>query len=149
MISARLTDPHWAKLWEDPSPEPIISRTAKRIPWTLVQSGESKRLEKVIDETGQIVGYARWILPTHLAKSDIWPHAQVVDVSPDQHAEYEAMYKENSLGAQPIGLRTDGIMAFRGAALDKVDARIMKDGPFLGMFSHGTARSFGRVTELL
>jgi hypothetical protein len=134
MISARLTDPHWITLWEDPSPEPIIAATTARIPWTLLNGGKVRRHEKIITETGQVVGYARWILPDHLATDDIWPQAQVAEVSPDELAMYKTRYEDNSVDGLSAGIRTDGIMAYRGAPLEEVDARIMKDGPFLGKF---------------
>ena len=67
-----------------------------------------------------------------MAKDDICPQAQVVEVSSDERAVYETKFQENSRNGQPIGLKTGGIMEYRSAPLE-VDARIMKDGPFLGI----------------
>jgi hypothetical protein len=84
-------------------------------------------VEKIIEtETGQVVGYARWALPDHLGRSDIWPQGHVAEVSPDERAMYETKYQEKPVNGQPAGLRIYGVMAYRSAPLEEIDARIMK-----------------------
>ncbi|KAJ5770660.1 uncharacterized protein N7511_002711 [Penicillium nucicola] len=133
MMGARLTDPHWAHLWEDPSPEDIIAKATDRVPWNLVTGRDTKRHQKVIDrETSQVVGYARWILPTILAKSnDVWLEAQVAEATPADRAVYEEQYLACTKNGRPIGMKGGSMMSYRSAPLEAVDARIMRDGPFL------------------
>jgi hypothetical protein len=56
------TDPTWVLLWEKKSPEYVVAQCAKRFPKNLLADRSHKRHQKVVDvETGQIVGYCRWI----------------------------------------------------------------------------------------
>ena len=133
MMGARLTDPHWRCLWENPSTESIIPGAIKRIPWTLMTSTETKRHQKVIDvETGQVVGYARWSLPPAMAKKgDVGLEAQVAEMTPADRAVYEKQYQENTQNGQHIGLKGGEMMSYRSRPLEEADARIMLGGPFL------------------
>ncbi|CEO59179.1 hypothetical protein PMG11_03863 [Penicillium brasilianum] len=133
MMSARLTDPHWAFLWEDPNPKDIITKSALRVPWNLATGRDTKRHQKVIDvESGQVVGYARWILPDCLAKqNDVWLEAQAPEGTRSEREEWEIQHKANTRGGQPIGMKSGGLMSYRSAPLEVIDARIMRDGPFL------------------
>lgn len=135
MMGARLTDPHWANLWEeDTSPEDIIAKATDRVPLNLVTGRDTKRHQKVLDhETSQVVGYARWILPPTLAKNnDVWLEAQVAEASPAELAVYKEQYEACTRNGRPIGLKGGSMMSYRSAPLEAVDARIMRDGPFLG-----------------
>jgi hypothetical protein len=138
MMSARLTDPHWANLWEDQSAEQIISKATDRVPWNLVTGRETKRHEKVIDcETNQVVGYARWILPPILAKNDdVWLEAQVAEATSAERTEYQKAYQACTSNGRPVGMKGGSMMSYRSAPLEAVDARIMQDGPFLSMLSY-------------
>lgn len=132
MMGARLTDPHWANLWEkDTSPEDIIAKATDRVPLNLVTGRDTKRHQKVIDrETSQVVGYARWILPPILAKNnDVWLEAQVAEVTPAERDEEQ--YQACTKNGRPIGMKGGSMMSYRSAPLEAVDARIMRDGPFL------------------
>ncbi|OKO92065.1 hypothetical protein PENSUB_12910 [Penicillium subrubescens] len=133
MMSARLTDPHWAFLWKDPNPKDIITKGALRVPWNLATGRDTKRHQKVIDvETGRVVGYTRWILPDCLAKqNDVWLEAQAPEGTQIEREEWEKQYRENTKAGQPIGMKGGGLMSYRSAPLEVVDARIMRDGPFL------------------
>ncbi|KAJ5951856.1 Acyl-CoA N-acyltransferase [Penicillium vulpinum] len=146
MMRARLTDPHWKCLWEDPSAENIIPRAIKRLPWTLTTNREIKRHQKAIDiESGQVVGYARWSLPPTLAKKgDVWLEAQVTEGTPADRAVYEKQYQENTRDGQPIGIKGGEMMRYRSAPLEEADARIMLDGPFLTLDYLTTDPSFWR-----
>lgn len=134
MMSARLTDPHWAILWEDPSAESIISRAIDRVPLNLVTGRDTKRHQKVVIRgTNQVVGYARWVLPPSLAeKHDVWLEAQTPEASPTELATYQAQHRASTKNGQPIGMKGGTLMADRSAPLEAVDARIMQDGPYLG-----------------
>lgn len=136
MMGARLTDPHWVTLWEDPCPEDIIARFRDRVPWNLITGRDTKRQQKVIDiETGEVVGYARWCLPLMLVeKNNVWLEAQVAEPTPAEREVYEKRYQAGTKNGRAIGLKTGGMVTFRSAPLEAVDARIMKDGPFLGTY---------------
>ncbi|CAI7611533.1 unnamed protein product [Penicillium glandicola] len=146
MMLARLTDPHWTCLWENPSAESIIPRAIERVPWNLVTGTETKRHQKVINvETGQVVGYARWYLPPMMAKKgDVWLEAQVAEGTPADRGVYEKQYRENTQNGQPIGLKGGEMMSYRSAPLEEADARIMSDGPFLTLDYLTTDPSFWR-----
>ncbi|KAJ5199672.1 Acyl-CoA N-acyltransferase [Penicillium cf. griseofulvum] len=146
MMGARLTDPHWRYLWENPSAESIIPGAIKRVPWTLMSSTETKRHQKAIDvETGQVVGYARWSLPPIMAKKgDVWLEAQVAERTSADRAMYETQYQENTRNGQPIGLKGGEMMRYRSRPLEEADARIMPGGPFLTLDYLTTDPSFWR-----
>ncbi|KAJ5609447.1 hypothetical protein N7528_010014 [Penicillium herquei] len=136
MIKARLTDPHWVFMWEEDIPaEEMISRSTDRIPWNLVNGRDTKRHEKVIDDaTGQVLGYARWLLPPDLAnRNDVWLEAQAQDGTPEERATYEKMSDATSRNGQPIGLKGGEQSRYRNAPLIAADARVTKNGPFLAL----------------
>ncbi|KAE8411997.1 hypothetical protein BDV36DRAFT_288268 [Aspergillus pseudocaelatus] len=64
----------------------LIEQCAKRYPNILLHSRQEARHQKVVDPlTGELVGYARWLLPsTHVTTDDgrpQWIDAQVPDVT--------------------------------------------------------------------
>lgn len=132
MMRARLTDPHWAVLWEDPSEEDIVTNAIERVPWNLVAGTDIKRHQKAVDlETGQVVGYARWRLPPCLAKkNDVWLEAQVAEGTSTERAVYREKYQASTKDGRIMGMK-DEMLDYRSAPLEAVDARIMRDGPFL------------------
>jgi hypothetical protein len=67
--------------WKDsPSLDKLISHSCARIPWNLINRRAEKRHLKAIDvETGELVGYARWLLPPILADRNVWPEAAVAE----------------------------------------------------------------------
>ncbi|KAJ5735781.1 uncharacterized protein N7483_000906 [Penicillium malachiteum] len=135
MIKSRLTDPHWVFMWEDNVPaEEMISRSTDRIPWNLVNGRDTKRHEKVIDDTtGQVLGYARWLLPPNLAKrNDVWLEAQAQDGTPEERATYEKLSDATSRNGQPIGLKGGEQSRYRNAPLEAADERVTKNENFLG-----------------
>ncbi|KAJ5129036.1 hypothetical protein N7448_002748 [Penicillium atrosanguineum] len=146
MMGARLTDPHWANMWEDPNSEDIISKAIHRVPWNLVTGRNTKRHQKAIDlATGSVVGYARWCLPSDLAKkSDVWLEAQVAEGTAAERAIYEKQYQVNTKNGQAIGLKGGEMRNYRSAPLEAVDARIMRDGPFLTLDYLTTDPAFWR-----
>jgi hypothetical protein len=77
-MSAFWTDPTWPLLWSIPLEE-IISNCEKRVPWNLLRDRDSQRHTKAVDSHGNLVGYARWILPG--SRKGQWVSAQAPDVS--------------------------------------------------------------------
>ncbi|KAK9234743.1 hypothetical protein V1525DRAFT_412079 [Lipomyces kononenkoae] len=144
MMGARLTDPHWAFIWEDPDPEHIIAKAIDRVPWNLITGRNTKRHQKVINvETGEVVGYARWALPTVLAeKNNVWLEAKVLEPTQDEREIYEKSYQAVTTNGRPMGMKTGSMMNFRSAPLETVDARLMEDGPFLTLDYLTTAPAF-------
>lgn len=93
-LRAMWTDPSWPLIWGSKSMEFVASQTALRMPYTLLDDPEYARHQKVVDcTTGQIVGYARWMLPK-LDPTDskgLWPAAIVprVDLEREQQLEQD------------------------------------------------------------
>ncbi|KAK9349842.1 hypothetical protein V1523DRAFT_399773 [Lipomyces doorenjongii] len=145
MMGARFGDPHWVFLWQDPSLEDITVAAAERLPWNLISGRETTRHEKVIDvKTGEIVGYARWTLPSEWAKKNIWPEAQVAEPTPENCKLFEKKFQAVTDNGRIRGLKTDGSSAFRSRPLEVVDAKIMKDGPYLTLDYLTTAPAYQR-----
>ncbi|KAK6955623.1 hypothetical protein Daesc_003265 [Daldinia eschscholtzii] len=94
-MSAFWEDPTWILLWpEGTTLGRLIESATKRYPRNLVTGRDEKRHEKAVDPvTGELVGYARWILPpSHFTKEDgspEWPEAQVPDVSDEEKQRFE------------------------------------------------------------
>lgn len=132
MVSARWKDPHWVALFRsDISCSKVTLDTAQRLPWNLISGRASNRHHIAIDSTtGEVVAYARWILPEHLAFVDPvnWPEAQVQEPTAAQGVEFEKMSKD----VTDRGLKMD-LLEYRSAPLEAIDAKIKKSGPFLGM----------------
>ncbi|KAI5210059.1 acyl-CoA N-acyltransferase [Aureobasidium subglaciale] len=134
MIDARWADPHWKALFEDGfTSSQVTLETGQRLPWNLINGRATKRHQIAVDEaTGDVVGYVRWILPSHLAtpKDTVWPEAQVAEPTPDDRVKHERDFKNATNSGRVRGLRND-MMAFRSAPLEEVDAKINERGPFL------------------
>jgi hypothetical protein len=94
-VSAFWEDKNWALKWtrKNKSLEYVISQAALRWPYNLVKDTIFRRREKVVDvNTGELVGFATWILPKaevsgddgdeagKQAIGDLWPEARVADV---------------------------------------------------------------------
>ncbi|KAH8802600.1 acetyltransferase [Xylogone sp. PMI_703] len=91
-IPAFWRDLHWILAWRHRTLEHHVAEVTKRFPRNLINNRETWRHQKAVDpETGEIVGYARWILPsTHATTADgalAWPEAVIPAVGPDEEAE--------------------------------------------------------------
>ncbi|KAG9843980.1 hypothetical protein KCU98_g7923, partial [Aureobasidium melanogenum] len=143
MVSARWKDPHWVALFRsDISSSRVTSETAQRLPWNLITGRASKRHQIAIDNTtGEVVAYARWILPEHLASADlvVWPEAQVQEPTEEEKAEFEKMSKD----VTDRGLRMD-LLGYRSTPLEAIDAKIRRGGPFLELDYLATAPEYQR-----
>ncbi|KJK68016.1 Acetyltransferase GNAT family protein [Aspergillus parasiticus SU-1] len=96
-MSAFWEDPTWILLWpKEIILDYLISQCAKRYPRSLLNSRKNTRHLKAVDPiTGELVGYARWILPdTHLVAEDgtpQWGEAQIPDVSEEEKIRFQAL----------------------------------------------------------
>ncbi|KAJ5628269.1 Acyl-CoA N-acyltransferase [Penicillium lividum] len=91
-IPAFWADPNWILAWRHRTLEYHISQIALRFPRNLLNNREALRHQKAVDqETGHILGYARWCLPSSYETSPdgtpIWPEAQVPSVGSEKEAE--------------------------------------------------------------
>lgn len=98
-MTAFYGEPWWNMNWDKPLDAIIESATA-RMPTNLLKERDVRRQQKVIDTaTGQIVGYARWILPA--SHADSWLDAQVPDVSEQDKARFQAAYEAVDWAIRP------------------------------------------------
>lgn len=141
MMAARWDDPHWVSLWHKPmSLDTITADCAQRLPWNLVNGRKEKRHQKAVDvASGEVVGYARWLLPPDLAQATntAWEEAQVVDADDEQRLLFETRWRQVVDNGEIKGLRTD-MTACRSPPLEEADAEIMKDGPYLCKTIYGS-----------
>jgi hypothetical protein len=102
-MSAFYGNAHWRLLWPNMSLDEIIDGNEKRLPRNLVRGRATKRHQMVVDtSTGEVVGYARWILPKDSAIT--WLEAQVPEPSPEEEERFEASWKSASEGGRPQGV---------------------------------------------
>lgn len=90
-MSAFFEDPTWVVAWPKGTKlDFLIEQSAKRQPRNLLRDRENTRHQKAIDPaTGQVVGYARWILPNGKGGEKMWEEALVPDVSPVERERFE------------------------------------------------------------
>lgn len=137
MTTARLTDPHWVAGWKDLNPEEIIGKCIERVPQSPISGRATKRRQNAIDaETGQVVGYARRILPDFLAEEgDVWVDAQVGEPTPAARELYQRKSDESTDNGRIIG-RKQEMGDFISRPLEEADVRVTSHGgPFLSMLS--------------
>jgi hypothetical protein len=117
MMSAFHQDKHWALLWPNMSLEEIIEGCTQKLPWNLVKVRTNKRHQKVVDEaTGEIVGYARWILPKGF--ENIWKEAQIAEQTAEDYQAYEPRWKEATVNGRSKGSNTTMVVEM-SASLDR------------------------------
>ena len=99
------TDAQWQRLWQrnGRSLEDAISAAARRNAKLLLTGRHVERHEKVLSGDGEIVGYARWILPDVHGVDHMWTEARVPDVSADAEAKAERMFEEARGDWPPFG----------------------------------------------
>ncbi|KAI1082213.1 hypothetical protein F5B20DRAFT_532571 [Whalleya microplaca] len=99
-MSAYWTDPTWVLLWENKTREYVIEQAAKRYPKSLLMDRAHKRHQVAVDsDTGQIVGYCRWILPDRLTGE--WLEAQTPAVSAEEETEYAKSFDNADFSGRP------------------------------------------------
>lgn len=138
-MSAFHQDPHWALLWGNMPLEEIIDGNTRRQPRNLITSRERKRHQMVVEtETGEVVGYARWLVPDKLQRDDkdgravFWPEAQIPEPTPELREKYEAEWKTATKDGHALGSNAEMIREL-SVKLDEEDRRIQKGEVFLGM----------------
>lgn len=129
MMRAFYRDPHWRLLWGSMTLEDIILSCENRLPRNLVKGRGSRRHRKAVDAvTGEVVGYARWVLPE--GQEDLWKDAQVAEPSAQQAAQYEARYSAYMVDGKIKGLNNE-ITESLSPLLEKTEEDILKTGKFL------------------
>jgi hypothetical protein len=108
-ISAFWEDKNWALMWtrKNKSRDYVISQAALRWPYNLVKDTIYRRREKVVDvSTGELVGFATWVLPKagvagededEAGKQeigDLWPEARVPEVDDETLELLKKRYDE-------------------------------------------------------
>lgn len=129
MMSAFHENRHWALLWPNMSLEEIIDGCTQRLPRNLVKDRTYKRHQKVVDEvSGEIVGYARWIVPKGF--EELWLEAQVPEPTTEEHHAYELRWQGATVDGRSKGVNSRMISEMSGP-LDAEEERIMKGETWL------------------
>jgi hypothetical protein len=137
-ISAFWRDTNWVLLWKGKTMEYVISQSVKRWPWNLIKNPVRNRFEACVDaETGELLGFAYWILPTveSLKKHGIaiseeellqwWLEAKVPEV---EEEEKKRILQQSSEADWAFNHATDVLDAPR----DALKRRCEKEKPYLG-----------------
>ncbi|KXH32021.1 hypothetical protein CNYM01_02436 [Colletotrichum nymphaeae SA-01] len=126
------TDTHWRALWKSMPLDEIIEGATARMPHSLAGGREKKRHQKAVDDdSGEVVGYARWILPDDDDRIS-WPEAAVRKPRQDEADKFKAAFQANGEGGSIRGL--DGkLQAALGLPLEQAETAVMQsqEGPFL------------------
>jgi hypothetical protein len=92
-VSAFFEEPWWRLSWTGRTRESIVQSVADRSPKNLLADREVRRHQKVVHlETGDIAGYARWIMPE--SHKDHWLNAQTPDVSDEEREVFDKRHAE-------------------------------------------------------
>jgi hypothetical protein len=101
-MSAFYENANWRLLWNNMPLEDIIDGNEKRLPRNLVRGRDTKRHQMVVDtSTGEVVGYARWVLPKDSPIT--WLEAQVAEPSPEEEKRFEVSWKSTCEDGRPRG----------------------------------------------
>lgn len=150
MVLSRWSDPHWRALFQpNTTSQSAIDATAARLPYNLVSRRGATRHQVAIEsETGEVVGYARWVLPGSLSSLSaglgengdvdgggvVWPEAQTAEVDEATMNLFREKRKEGlDEHGRLLGLRHD-LQEARSRPLEVMDEVIRKrEGGMLGM----------------
>ncbi|KAK1918818.1 hypothetical protein P3342_010289 [Pyrenophora teres f. teres] len=126
MMRAFYQDAHWASLWKGIVLDSIISDCARRLPWNLVKTISTKRHRKVVEKiTGDIVGYARWIIPE--ACTDEWADGIVVETDSECRRVYEHDFQSVTEDGKIRGL-DHAVVDELSEAIEKAEAKVLDTG---------------------
>lgn len=94
--SAFWEDVNWQYCWKDYTLDRLIGAFNLRTPRNLLLDQDTRRHFKAVDpETGKLVGYIRWKLPSGRTKAEdgnpVWPEGQTPDVSAEEFEKFERM----------------------------------------------------------
>lgn len=132
-MTAFYGEPWWNMNWDKPLAA-IIESAAARMPVNLLKERNVRRHQKVIDtSTGQIVGYARWILPE--SHADSWLDAQVPDVSEQDKARFQTAFAAADWAIRPEVDGSDDLV------LEQFNKHIPK-GPYMSEYYLFLLQSF-------
>jgi hypothetical protein len=82
-------------MWQVKTRDYVIEQNIKRYPKFLLADREHRHHEVAVDEeTGEVVGYTRWLLPDIANINEVWPSARVADVSKEVEEEADANAKK-------------------------------------------------------
>ncbi|KXT12674.1 hypothetical protein AC579_3279, partial [Pseudocercospora musae] len=81
----------WRLMWEGRSLQDMTNAMELRAPRNLHTQINVRRHETIVNREGEIVGYARWILPESLAHE--WLSAKTVAVSDDDIATFQKSHE--------------------------------------------------------
>ncbi|KAL6886291.1 acyl-CoA N-acyltransferase [Trichoderma longibrachiatum] len=128
-MSAFWQDPNWVLSFRHTTLEKHIETTAKRYPRRLISDRATSRHQKAIDtQTGQLVGYARWILPESYATTadgePIWPEALGPLVGKEEEEEIRRIADATPLNASN---ETDPL----DNKVTEIKEELMKKKPYL------------------
>jgi hypothetical protein len=138
MMSAMYRDPHWALLFGSKPLQDIIDDCTQRLPKALSSNREERRHQKVVDQsTGEIVAYARWILPEG-AHGMEWLDAQVCEASREEMDRYEKAFEAVTTAGRKIRGMNMEMGSFLGKKLHEEENLAMANGTYL-------SRSDGRI----
>jgi hypothetical protein len=134
MMSAMYRDPHWALLFGSMPLQDIIDACTERLPKALSSNREERRHQKVIDQsTGEIVGYARWILPDG-AHGIEWLDAQVPEASEAEMEAYEKAFKAVTTPEGKIRGMNLEMSSILGKKLQEEVDLVTKGGTYLSKY---------------
>ncbi|KAI2479895.1 acetyltransferase [Pyrenophora tritici-repentis] len=126
MMRAFYQDAHWASLWKGITLDSIISDCARRLPWNLVKVISTKRHRKVVeDATGDIVGYARWIIPDGC--TDEWAEGVVVEIDSESSRVYKEDFRSVTEDGKIRGL-DHPVVDELSEAIEKAEAKVLGTG---------------------
>lgn len=91
-LPAFWADPHFRLNWPNRTLEYHVIQAAKRYPNNLLTGKTKRHVKAVHAETGRLVGYVRWVLPTACNfDASVWPEAVVPAVSEDDEAFFRRL----------------------------------------------------------
>ncbi|KAL6854729.1 hypothetical protein ACO1O0_005854 [Amphichorda felina] len=81
----------WNILWENRTLDSLIEAFTARLPKTLLTDRSVRRHQKIVHvSSGEVVGYARWILPE--SHRHEWLEAQIPDLSDQDRQRFDKAY---------------------------------------------------------
>jgi hypothetical protein len=107
-IPAFFTIPNWRLIWTrlNKSCSYVTSQAVLRYSYNLLSEPERKRHQKVVDKTGMVCGYCRWVLPEGVkggdegeegererAKAELWAEAKVESVSEEEEERLKRQWE--------------------------------------------------------
>lgn len=126
MMRAFYQDAHWASLWKGVTLDTIIYDCARRLPWNIVKVTSPKRHRKVVEEaTGNVVGYARWIIPD--GHVDTWANGIVLETDLEKRQAYEQAFQDVTDDGKIRGIDHQMVDEL-SEAIEKAEAEVLSTG---------------------